>query len=59
MSCAAVRPVKAVASSSTRATAPPRVKTPMAESGEVTAAPCSTSTSMAGSVSGGSFQDFQ
>src|SRR5688572_26474078 len=35
MSCAELRPEKAVASSATRATAPPRVKIGMAESGEL------------------------
>ena len=59
MSCAAPRPVKAVASSSTRATAPPSVKIGIADSGEVMAAACSTMTSIAPSVSGGSFQAFQ
>src|SRR5205809_824268 len=46
MSCAALRPVNAVASSSTRATAPPRVKIGIADCGEVIAEPRSTSTSV-------------
>jgi hypothetical protein len=50
---------EAVASSSTRATAPPRVKIGMADSGEVMAAACPTITSIALSVSGGSFHAFQ
>jgi hypothetical protein len=51
--------VKAAASSSTRPTAPPRVKIGIADSGDVMDDACSTITSMAASVSGGSFQAFQ
>jgi hypothetical protein len=59
MSCAASRFGKAVASSGTRATAPPWVKIGIVDSGEVIRAACVVTMSITSSVSGPSLCDFQ
>jgi hypothetical protein len=51
--------LNAVSSSSARARAPPSWKTMQYDFGEVCADACSTSVSIASSVSGGSSTDFQ